>query len=122
MKHNGKYSWVDETQTFAIWYDGQRGAFFDWMFGYTKRIGSRSHRNALMFSKEETICPHNVSRWVNDNSAKLSCISQITTARETIATTDVSGTESSGTFDTDVTDYNLTWFNCNNLFNRFKIL
>jgi len=77
--YNGRNSWVDETNTFAIWYDGQRGEFFDWMFGYAKRIGSSSEHNALMFSDEETTCPQDVTRWKNDNSAKLSCISKTTT-------------------------------------------
>ena len=77
-KYNGKYSWIDETKTFAIWYDGQRGSFFDWMFGYAKRIGSSSERNALMFSDGETLCPQHVTTWVNDNLANLSCTSKDT--------------------------------------------
>jgi len=107
--YNGKHSWVDETFTFAIWYDGQPGSFFDWMFGYARRIGSSSHRNALMFSNEETVCPQNVTKWVNDDSAKLSCISQTTTVRmtRTTATTtrttrDVPNTESSGNFNDEI--------------------
>ena len=102
-KYNGRYSWVDKTKTFAIWYDGQRGAFFDWMFGFAKRIGSSSKRNALMFSNEETLCPHSVSTWVNDNSAQLSCISQITTVSKTITTTHKGNTGDTTTITTTTT-------------------
>jgi len=93
-KYNGRHAWVDETKRFAIWYDGQRGAFFDWMFGYAQRIGSSSQRHALMFSHEETICPQNVTTWTNDNSANLTCISEITTKPTTSTTSTKTATTS----------------------------
>jgi len=59
-----------------------------------------------MFSNEETICPQNVTKWVNDDSAKLSCISQSATNQGDVAVTAISGK-----FDTD-DHQNLKEFSC----------
>ena len=45
---NGRYSWVDSTNTFAIWYDGEIGNSFDWIFGYLYNLGGASRLGLLI--------------------------------------------------------------------------
>ena len=77
---NGRYSWVDSTNTFAIWYDGEIGKTFDWIFGYFYNLGrSGGAAFSLMKSDLETTCPHEVPNWTNDNYATVTCVAETTT-------------------------------------------
>jgi len=69
---NGKYYWSD-SNSYSIWYDGQFGLQFDWIFGAISDLGSSSQGVALMHSDEETICPHEVTKWTKDIQAIVTC-------------------------------------------------
>ena len=70
---NGRPYWINSQNGYAFWYDGHRGADFDWFFGYATNVGHDSTSSSKMASDEEAECPPDVADWTNDNSARVTC-------------------------------------------------
>jgi len=68
---NGKAYWTNSAKTYAIWYDGDSGVDFDWMFGdFNDMVNDQSGK---MYSDKESTCPTDITSWTNDDTARLTC-------------------------------------------------
>ena len=69
----GKPFWVNNAKNYAMWYDGDSGSDFDWVFG---KVEDMQNGGGEMFSDKESTCPTDITEWTNDSTAKVSCSSE----------------------------------------------
>jgi len=56
----GKSFWGNNATNYAIWYDGDSGADFDWVFGKAEDM---QNHGGEMFSDKKSTCPTDITEW-----------------------------------------------------------